>query len=205
MTVELTEGLSSDALNDLSDTLSLLASRRSASAKALREPGPSPEQLAQILEIAVRVPDHGKLTPWRFIIFDGAERAAFGRILEQRWQELHPHHGAESLANARHMFDRAPVVICVVSRAGPHPKIPEWEQQLSAGAVCQNILIAATAMSIGCQWMTDWCAYDPVTTAAMGLELGERVAGLIYLGEPVEVLTDRPRPVAASLTTHWTG
>jgi nitroreductase len=205
MTVELTEGLSSDALNDLSDTLSLLASRRSASAKALREPGPSPEQLAQILEIAVRVPDHGKLTPWRFIIFEGAERAAFGRILEQRWQELHPNHGAESLANARHMFDRAPVVICVVSRAGPHPKIPEWELQLSAGAVCQNILIAATAMSIGCQWMTDWCAYDPVTTAAMGLEPGERVAGLIYLGEPAEVLTDRPRPVAASLTTRWTG
>ncbi len=205
MTVELTEGLSSDALNDLSDTLSLLASRRSASAKALREPGPSPEQLAQILEIAVRVPDHGKLTPWRFIIFEGAERAAFGRILEQRWQELHPHHGAESLANARHMFNRAPVVICVVSRAGPHPKIPEWEQQLSAGAVCQNILIAATAMSIGCQWMTDWCAYDPVTTAAMGLEPGERVAGLIYLGEPAEVLTDRPRPVVASLTTRWTG
>ena len=130
---------------------------------------------------------------------------AAAEILERRWQELHPHHGAESLAQARHMFDRAPVVICVVSRAGPHPKIPEWEQQLSAGAVCQTILIAATAMSIGCQWMTDWCAYDPVTTAAMGLEPGERVAGLIYLGEPSEALTDRPRPVAASLTTRWTG
>ncbi|MET0482549.1 MAG: nitroreductase [Aestuariivirgaceae bacterium] len=205
MTVELTEGLPPDALNDVSDTLSLLASRRSASAKAMREPGPSPEQLAAILEIAVRVPDHGKLTPWRFIIFEGAARATFGRILERRWQELHPHHGAESLAQARHMFDRAPVVICVVSRAGSHPKIPEWEQQLSAGAVCQTILIAATAMSIGCQWMTDWCAYDPVTTAAMGLEPGERVAGLIYLGEPSEALTDRPRPVAASLTTRWTG
>src|SRR5262249_10181350 len=100
MTVELTQGLPAEALNDLSDSLSLLATRRSASAKAMREPGPSRDQLDQILEIAVRVPDHGKLTPWRFIIFEGDARASFGRILERRWQELHPNHGAESLAQA---------------------------------------------------------------------------------------------------------
>jgi nitroreductase len=205
MTVKLKDGLPPDQLNDLTDTLSLLATRRSASANAMREPGPTPEQLARILEIAVRVPDHGKLTPWRFIVFQGGARATFGRVLEARWRELHPAMGTESLAAARHMFDRAPVVVCVVSRAAPHPKIPEWEQVLSAGAVCQSILVAATAMSIGCQWMTDWCAYDPVIAAAMGLSAGERVAGLIYLGEPRDVLSDRPRPVPESLTTYWSG
>ncbi len=197
------DSLASQRLNDRSDALKLLATRRSASVKAMTDPGPTPEQFAALLTIAVRVPDHGKLTPWRFILFEGAERGRFGDLLAARWLELHPDHGEATLAQARGFFERAPAVLAVVSRAAPHVKIPEWEQVLSAGAVCQNILIAATAMGIGCQWNTDWCAYDPKILAAMGLEPQEKIAGFIYLGTPSEPVTDRPRPEPSSLLTRW--
>ena len=197
------DSLAPERLNDRSDALTLLATRRSASVKAMTEPGPTPEQFAALLEIAVRVPDHGKLTPWRFILFEGAARGRFGEILAARWLELHPDHGEAMLAQARGFFERAPTVLAVVSRAAPHVKIPEWEQVLSAGAVCQNILVAATAMGMGCQWNTDWCAYDPGILAAMGLEPQEKIAGFIYLGTPSEPVTDRPRPEPSSLLTRW--
>jgi nitroreductase len=199
------DGLPPERLNDRSDPLALLATRRSASVKAMTGPGPTPQQLAALLAIAVRVPDHGKLTPWRFIVFEGEARGRFGDILAARWQELHPDHGEATVAQARGFFERAPTVLAVVSRAGPHVKIPEWEQVLSAGAVCQNILIAATAMGLGCQWNTDWCAYDPKTLAAMGLAPDEKIAGFIYLGTPGEPITDRPRPDPESLVTRWRG
>jgi len=199
------EGLPPEQLNDRSDALTLLATRRSASVKAMTGPGPTPEQLSKLLELAVRVPDHGKLTPWRFILFEGEARGAFGNVLAARWRELHPDHGEATMAQARGFFERAPTVLAVVSCAAPHVKIPEWEQVLSAGAVCQNILVAATAMGLGCQWNTDWCAYDAKTRAAMGLEPHENIAGFIYLGTPSEPVTDRPRPDPAALLTRWRG
>jgi nitroreductase len=203
MTVILNDGLPPERLNQRGDALSLLASRRSASAKAMGEPGPTPAQLDQILAAAVRVPDHGKLNPWRFIVIEGEARARLGAILEARWREMNPTHGDQTLAFVRSFFTRAPLTVCVVSTAAPHPKIPEWEQVLSAGAVCQTMLIAATAMGLGCQWLTDWCAYDPVTTKALGLSDAEKVAGFVFLGTPAEPLADRPRPEAASLTVRW--
>src|SRR5947207_7431654 len=133
-------------LNDTTSIRSLLATRRSASPKAMGEPGPSPERLKEILTAAVRVPDHGKLTPWRFILFEGKARGEFGERLKARWHELHPEHGPEMLDFAARMFQRAPVVVAVVSTAQTHPKIPVWEQTLSSAAVCQNMLIAATAL-----------------------------------------------------------
>ena len=147
-------------LNDTSSALSLLKTRKSASAKAMTEPGPTAAQLAEILSCAVRVPDHGKLAPWRFILWEGDARLAFGEVMKARWSELHPEHGADSLAFVRGLFLRAPTVLAVISTAAEHPKIPVWEQQLSAGAVCMNILTAATALGLGCQWNTDWIAYD---------------------------------------------
>ena len=123
--------------------------------------------------------------------------------MRARWQALHPDHGAESLDLVRGLFLRAPVVLGVISTAAEHPKIPVWEQQLSAGAVCMNILIAATALGFGCQWNTDWVAYDREIAAAMGLAPHERVAGLIYLGQALLPLEDRPRPDAAALLTRW--
>jgi len=190
-------------LNDTSSILALLQTRKSASAKAMGEPGPSAEQIGEILKCAVRVPDHGKLTPWRFILFEGEARAAFGDRLRTRWQELHPEHGEGTLGFVRGMLLRAPTVIAVVSTAAEHPKIPVWEQQLSAGAVCMTMLLAATALGVGCQWMTDWLVYDEAMAKAMGLAPHEKLAGLIYLGTSTAALEDRPRPDPQSLLTRW--
>ncbi len=192
-------------LNDRRDTLTLLKTRRSASAKAMGEPGPDRQQIAELLNIAVRVPDHGKLAPWRFIIFEGEARTRAGEILKARWHELYPSHGAELLNEQRGMLERAPVVIAVVSTASEHPKIPIWEQQLSAGAVCQNMVIAATAMGLGVQWITGWFAFDEVVLRGLGVAKDERVAGFIYLGTSHGEMTDRPRPEPDDLTTYWTG
>lgn len=189
--------------NDASSVLSLLRTRRSASAKAMGEPGPTPEQLSEILALAVRVPDHGKLAPWRFILWEGDARAGFGDVMKARWQALHPEHGEESLAFVRGLFLRAPTVLGVVSAPKESPKIPLWEQQLSAAAVCMNILYASTAMGIGCQWNSDWVVYDGEIAAAMGLKPEEKLAGLIYFGTPTGPLEDRPRPDPAALLTRW--
>jgi nitroreductase len=190
-------------LNDAKSGLSLLSTRRSAPLKALGEPGPTAEQLDQILKIAVRVPDHGKLQPWRFILFEGDARTRFGDRLAQRWLENHPEQKPDLADFWRKFFLRAPVVLALISRAAPHPKIPEWEQQLSAGAVGMNIISAASALGIGAQWNTDWPAYDQAIAQAMKLEPHERVAGFFYLGTPTMPFEDRPRPDPAALLTRW--
>ncbi len=190
-------------LNDTSSILNLLKTRKSASAKSMAAPGPTQQQLAEILDMAVRVPDHGKLAPWRFILWENEARAGFGEAMKARWKELHPDHGKTSLDFVRSLFLRAPAVLAVVSTASEHPKIPVWEQQLSSGAVCMNILLAATAMGLGCQWNTDWIAYDAEIAKAMGLKPHEKVAGFIYLGSPAAPLEDRPRPDAKALLTQW--
>jgi nitroreductase len=190
-------------LNDTSSALSLLKTRKSASVKAMSGPGPTPEELKTILEIAVRVPDHGKLTPWRMVLFEGEARRKFGEVIKSRWQELHPEHGTESLVFQSGLFLRAPTVLVVVSKAGPHVKIPEWEQLLSAGALTQNILLAAAALGVGAQWNTDWIAYDPQIMKAMGLSEHEKIVGIIYLGTSAAALEDRPRPDPEHLITRW--
>jgi nitroreductase len=189
--------------NDTSSVLAFLKSRKSASAKAMTGPGPSPSQIAEILDIAVRVPDHGKLAPWRFILFEGEARAKVGQGFADIWEELNPDHGADSLAFQRGLFMRAPVVLAVVSTAAGHAKIPVWEQQLSSAAVCYNIVLAATAMGFAAQWQTDWVAYNAAAKLHMGVSAAEQVAGLIYIGQSTVPLEDRPRPDAAALLTYW--
>ncbi len=189
--------------NDKSSLLAFLKTRKSASAKAMGGPGPDPAQLAEILEIAVRVPDHGKLNPWRFIVFEGDARGKMGVELAAVWAKAHPEHGPEILAFQRGFLERAPVVIAVVSTAAPHGKIPVWEQQLSSAAVCFNMELAAQAMGFDVQWMTDWVAYDEAAKAAMGVASQEQVAGLIFIGTSTVPLEDRPRPDATALTTYW--
>jgi nitroreductase len=189
--------------NDTSSVLTFLKTRKSGSAKAMTSPGPSANELAEILNIGVRVPDHGKLAPWRFVLFEGDARARIGDAFAARWKELNPGHGEDMLAAQRGLFQRAPTVLVVVSRAAPHPKIPEWEQQQSAAAVCANILMAASAMGFAAQWRTDWIAYDDETVRVMGLSAPERIAGVIYLGTASELLEERPRPDAISLLTRW--
>lgn len=175
------------------ETLALLASRRSTTAKAMSEPGPSPEQTETLIRLAARVPDHGKLFPWRFIVFEGEAREKFGELLEARLREIEPDGPLERYVLERNRFLRAPLVVAVVSDVTENHKIPEWEQVLSAGAACQTLLIAASAMGFAAQWLTEWYAYDRLVKTALGLASGERVAGFIYIGTATEDPEERPR------------
>lgn len=175
------------------ETLRLLARRRSTVAKCMTGPGPSHAQIATLLRLAARTPDHGKLFPWRFIVFEGEARARFGEILETRLREIEPGGPEERYGFERARFERAPVVISVISDVTPGHKIPEWEQVLSAGAVCFNLLVSASAMGFAGQWLTEWYAYDETVRAALGLKQTERVAGFVYLGTASEPPTERPR------------
>ncbi len=195
--------VANEDLNDLSSPLRLLQTRRSALAKMMGGPGPDAQQIDQLLEMAVRVPDHGKLSPWRFIVFAGEGRAAMGDVLAARWRELYPEHGDETVEQQRQTFLRAPVVIAVVSSITDTVKIPQWEQELSAGALCQNLLLGATAMGFGCQWISGWCAFDREVLQKVGLAPHENIAGFIYVGTADDGLSDRPRPDHKALTTHW--
>lgn len=190
-------------LNDASGILPLLLSRRSGSAKAMTGPGPTADELRTILTAAVRVPDHGKLTPWRLILFEGEGRAKFGAVLAECAQRDDPQASPERLDMERNRFLRAPVVIGVVSRVREAIPIPEWEQILSAGAVCTNIVLAAHAMGYVANWITEWCAYHPRVRETLGLKSGERMAGFIYIGKPATPLEDRPRPDIDSLVTRF--
>ncbi len=182
------------------EALDLLLSRRSGSAKAMTGPGPTPDQLARILAAAVRVPDHGKLAPWRFILIEGDGRDRLGEVLVE---VLPPDASPDRIEQERNRFLRAPVVVAVVSRAREGLPIPVWEQQLSAGAVCQTALIAAHAMGFVANWLTEWGAYHPVVMERLGLTVGERIAGFIYFGQSTIVLEDRPRPDVESITTRF--
>jgi nitroreductase len=185
------------------ETVDLLLRRRSASAKAMVEPGPNAEDLQLILQAGVRVPDHGKLAPWRFLVFDGEGRAEFGAVLERVLAEREPDAGDVRRQIERMRFMRAPLVIAVISSPKADKPIPEWEQRLSAGAVCQNMVIAAVALGYGAQWVTEWCAYDEAVAEALGLSGDERVAGFLYLGTRGEPLRERERPDLTSLVRQW--
>ena len=191
------------AFNDTTSLLRFLETRKSGSAKSMGGPGPSKKELQAMLQLAVRVPDHGKLAPWRFIVFEGPARSELGKVFASRWSSLFPTHGADMIAFQANLFLRAPVIVAVVSKAEIHPKIPVWEQQLSAAAVCFNLELAAAAHGFDAQWQTDWVAYDEVAKKAMGAAPSEQIAGLIYIGHATAPLEDRPRPDAKALTTWW--
>jgi nitroreductase len=180
-----------------------LLSRRSVSANALGEPGPSDAELELILRSASRVPDHKKLVPWRFLLFQGEARAAFGKRLAAICQAEEKEPGAFRLENEAKRFLRAPLVIAVISRVTKNPAAPEWEQVLSAGAACQNLIVAATALGYGAQWITEWCAYSDGVRKALGLAENERVAGFVYIGTPKEKPDERERPRIADIATAW--
>jgi len=181
--------------------LDLLLTRRSGSAKAMTGPGPSKKQIEEILQAGARTPDHGKLFPWRFIIFEGKGRERFGDILADVMQAEGER--AKQVEEERGRLLRAPLVIGVISAAREQHKIPLWEQELSAGAVCQNILIATTALGFVGNWLTEWYAYHPEVKARMGLKPGERVAGFIYIGTAKDALEERPRPDLDKIVTRF--
>jgi nitroreductase len=182
------------------EVLKFLARRRSASALTLAEPAPSSEQVAELLRLAARVPDHGKLTPWRFVVLDGARKAGFAARLEALAQARGDTAAVAKLGKLK----TPPLCIAVVSSPKP-AAIPEWEQLLSAGAVCTTLTYAALAMGYGANWITDWYAYDAQAQAALGLEAHEKVAGFVLLGTPREPPLERERPDPTALTSDWQG
>ena len=196
------EGEPSATVRGSPDTLRLLAERRSSKPFHLAAPAPSPAQLEALLRLAARVPDHGKLAPWRFIVLEGAGAVRAGETLA-RVLASKPEASAETLAAARATFTRAPLVVAIVSTAAPHVKIPEWEQVLSAGAVAQTLLIAAHAMGFGGVWLTGWACYDADARAALGLALHERIAGFVHLGTQSEAQPERARPDMATRVTRF--
>jgi nitroreductase len=185
------------------DAIDLLLTRRSGSAKAMTGPGPSAAQLETILAAAMRVPDHGKLFPWRFIVFANDGRRRMGDLLVEAIRESEPQATPERLDMERHRFLRAPVVIAVVSRTREQIPIPEWEQILSAGAVCQTMLIAAHALGFVANWLTEWPAYHPLVKEKLGLKPGERIAGFVYIGTPALALEERVRPDPTKVVTQF--
>jgi len=188
------------------ETIDLLLKRRSAKPAMLAAPGPTGEQLTTILTAATRVPDHKKLEPWRFIVFEGEARAAFGRVLLKAClAEEKETPTAGRLEMERMRLLRSPTVIAVISRTTPNPAAPEWEQILSCGAACFNLCLAATALGFGTSWITEWYAYSPGVRAALKLAANERIAGFVYIGTAKERQPERERPHLAKIVSRWTG
>jgi nitroreductase len=190
----------------MNETLKLLASRRSAKAALLSGPGPSPAELETILSIAARVPDHKRLVPWRFIVFEGEARARFGDVLATTLAaEDKDGPSPVRLETERQRFLRAPLVVAVVSRVVESPGAPEWEQVLSAGAAAFNLCLAANAIGYGTCWITEWYAYSKGVAAALQLGPNERVAGFVYVGREAAKQEDRERPVMDRIVSRWQG
>lgn len=180
-----------------------LAHRASTPSRNLTAPGPDAAQLHALLTLAVRVPDHGRLVPWRFLVIAGAARERMGQLLVRRKFELEPDAPAAALQKEGERFSFAPVIVTVIARLTPEHKVPEREQLLSAGAVAHQLLLAAEAAGWGAQWLTGWAAYDPVVGAELGLVEHESVVGFVHIGTATEAAPQRPRPDVVTLTSHW--
>jgi nitroreductase len=183
--------------------LAALETRRSVKPDRLEAPAPTGAELDRLLAIAARVPDHKKLVPWRFIVFEGEARAAAGEIFAAACQaeEKDPSH--VRLETERQRFLRAPLVVAVVSRIAKRPGAPEWEQILSAGAAAFNLCLAANAAGYGTSWLTEWIAYSPFVKEKLGLAENERIAGFVHIGTPKEKPEERDRPSLADIVTRW--
>lgn len=187
--------------------LGLMEARRSVGATSLTAPGPSPEELGRLLSVALRVPDHAGLEPWRVILLEGDARAAAGARLGAIYQEEGPQSDpAQRLKWAgiiSRVFIHAPLVLIVVSRPDRTTKIPVFEQELSAGAVCMNLLHAAHALGYGASWVTGWATMNERALRVLGIGEGERIAGIVHVGTAKEQPGERKRPDVAALVTRW--
>jgi nitroreductase len=185
------------------DAIELLKTRRSMKPREMTAPGPSPAELDTILTIGARVPDHGKLTPWRFIVFEGDARGRAGDVIAKVFARKNPGAPAADIEVEKRRLTDAPLVVGVVSFTRPHPKVPPWEQELSAGASAMNIVTAATALGYGACWLTGWFVFDRDVLDGLGLKADEKLAGLIHIGTPTRPSEDRPRPALSDLVTRF--
>lgn len=184
--------------------LDFLLKRRSSKPALLRAPGPTGAELDQILTAAARVPDHKRLVPWRFVVFQGDARAAFGeKLAEICASEEAETPSSVRLQTERERLLRAPLVVAVVLHITRPSTVPELEQTLSAGAACMNLCLAANALGYGTSWLTEWYAFSEGVRGVLGLSEGERVAGFIYVGTATEIQPDRERPELPAITSHW--
>ena len=185
------------------EAIELLKIRRSVKPREMGSPGPSPSELETILTIGARVPDHGKLTPWRFIVFEGDARARAGELIAKVFARKNPQATPADIEVEKRRFMDAPLVIAVVSFTKPHPKVPPWEQELSAGASAMNIVTAASALGYGASWLTGWLAFDRDVLEGFGLKADEKLAGFIHIGTISKSTEDRPRPALVDVVTRF--
>lgn len=191
------------AVHPSPDTLKLLSLRRSSSAALLAEPGPSPEEMDRLLTIAARVPDHRRVVPFRFIVFEGAAREALAEIFAEA-AGTSDKSDIPAPETAACLARRGASTVFVISSVKKEHKTPEWEQILTSGAVCQNLLLAASAMGYAGQWISEWVAYDDTVRRRLDIGAEEQVAGIIYLGTAAEEPKERARPDMAAITRRWT-
>jgi nitroreductase len=187
------------------ELIAYLKSRRSVGLGFLRDPGPTEAELQEILTIATRVPDHGKLVPWRLVVIAGEARKAAGERLAEIARRKNPALDEASLDVERRQFLPAPVTVGVLHSPRPSPKAPEMEQLLSAGNVCFNLLHAAAALGFGASWTNRWYGFDPLGQQALGARGGERFVGFVHIGTPQSVPDDRDRPELSDVVTYWQG
>lgn len=180
-----------------------LASRRSVPLRSLAGPGPTPEERDRLFQLALRVPDHGNLKPWRLILVEGEDRRALGAQLDALYARQNPELPPAKADMWTLYMLRAPLTVVLVSRPEPTSKVPEWNQLLSAGAAGMALTVAAHALGFATQWLLKWPGRDPEATALLGLSPGEKVAGFIHIGRPTLRAPDRSRPDAASVVTRW--
>lgn len=166
-------------------------------------PGPNAQNIQDILQAAHRVPDHGKIGPWRFIVFSDGARATFGQTLKDIYAAQNPDASAKLLEHQQNLLLRAPVVIAVIASPNREHKVPEWEQNLAIGAACQNLLVATHALGFVGQWLTEWCSYSDAVNQSLKLAPHERIAGFMYLGSAAQAPTERARPDLSERITYW--
>jgi nitroreductase len=189
--------------NDPQSAATLLATRRSGKARDLIEPGPDADTLRAILHTAIRVPDHGKLAPWRFVVIAQEDRPALADLLEAAYRAEKPEASRMELEAMRSFARQSPSLIVLMSRPFPDSHIPLWEQQLSVGAAAMQLLNAAHAHGFVGNWLTGWATFSPAVTEALG-EPGERIAGFFFIGTAAKPLEERPRPEPAAVIRRWT-
>lgn len=184
-------------------TIEFLLSRRSTVARMMDGPGPDDADLRKIMEAGMRVPDHGRLTPWRFIVIRGDARNTIGDVIADSFKKNNPDAIEEQIEMEQERLARAPVVVAVLSKVHKDHKIPEWEQVLSAGAACQTMLIAAQSMGYAAQWLTEWYSYDPAVKSAVGAAADDAIAGFMFFGNEMAEASERARPEFDDIVSEW--
>jgi nitroreductase len=189
--------------NDSSSLLAHLATRRSGKARDMIAPGPDADALHDIIALALRTPDHGKLAPWRIVTVATGQREAFATLLKNSWVKENPGAAGLDLSALDQFAHQAPSLLVLLSTPVPGSKIPVWEQQMSAGAVGMNLLHAAHAHGFAGSWLTGWAAYSPDVATAFGAGEGDTIVGYFFIGTPAKDLDERPRPEYDDVVRSW--